>query len=97
MTKITTKEVQHLAELSSLRLDTEELNEITDELERILEYVDQLAELNTDGVEPTYQVTGLENVDRQDVTEATLVSREQLLDLAPGGSVNHQIKVPKVL
>ena len=97
MTNITTKEVQHLAELSSLRLDTEELNEITDELERILGYVDQLAELNTDGVEPTYQVTGLENVSRPDETEDSGVSREQLLELAPGGSVNSQIKVPKVL
>lgn len=97
MTNITTEEVQHLAELSSLRLDTQELNEITNDLEQILGYVDQLAELNTDGVEPTYQVTGLENVGRDDIAEASLVSREILLDLAPGGSANGQIKVPKVL
>lgn len=97
MTNITTKEVQHLAELSSLRLDTEELNELTDELEAILGYVDQLAELDTDGVEPTYQVTGLENVGRQDVVVEAQVSRQQLLDLAPDGFKNNQIKVPKVL
>lgn len=97
MTNITTKEVQHLAELSSLRLDAEELKGITGELERILQYVDKLAELDTTGVEPTYQVTGLENVGRDDVVVESPVSREQLIELAPDGSKNSQIKVPKVL
>ncbi len=97
MTNITTDQVQHLAELSSLRLNTEELTEITAELERILGYVDQLAELDTDNVEPTYQVTELANVGRADEVVAATVTRQQLLELAPGGYKNNQIKVPKVL
>lgn len=96
MTTISRDDVLHLAQLSSLALDDNELVDLQADLERILGYVAQLGELNTDGVEPTYQVTDLENVWRHDEVIDYGVTREQLLALAPA-SQDNQVKVPKVL
>lgn len=95
-TSVTHDDVLHLAQLSSLQLTTEELTSLQHELTNILEYVAQLDELDTTGVEPTYQVTDLENVWREDVVAKSKADREALLDLAPA-AINNQIKVPKVL
>jgi aspartyl-tRNA(Asn)/glutamyl-tRNA(Gln) amidotransferase subunit C len=95
-TSVTHDDVLHLAQLSSLQLTTEELTSLQHELTSILEYIAQLDELDTTGVEPTYQVTDLENVWREDVVAKSNADREALLDLAPA-SINNQIKVPKVL
>jgi len=96
MSTITTDDVQHLAQLSNLLLSDEEVSSLRDDLGEILEYIDQLSELDTTGVEPTYQVSGLENVWRSDVVKQDPETREQLLALAPDWAEN-QIKVPKVL
>ena len=96
MTQISSDDVQHLAQLSSLQLGDNEVEALRMDLENILSYIDQLGTLDTDGVEPTYQVTGLENVWREDVITDDGVSGEQLVSLAPESKEN-QIKVPKVL
>lgn len=96
MTEITTTEVQHLARLSSLQLSDDEVAELRQDVQNILNYVDQLAELDTEGVDPTYQVTDLQNVWREDKIDTYGVGREALLELAPEVEAN-QIKVPKVL
>jgi aspartyl-tRNA(Asn)/glutamyl-tRNA(Gln) amidotransferase subunit C len=95
MTQLTRDDVQHLAQLSSLELSDEELDGLTGDLERIVGYIEQLSELDTTGVEPTYQVTDLENVWRDDTVQEG-VSPDALLALAPD-SHDNQIKVPKVL
>jgi len=95
MTVISNDDVQHLAQLSSLSLQDEEIDRLRQDLTQIVSYFDQLAELDTDGVEPTYQVTGLENVWRDDVVETPAVSRDDLLRLAP--TKDNQLKVPRVL
>lgn len=81
--------------MSSLQLADDELDNLRGDLEAILGYVEQLGELDTTGVEPTYQVTGLENVMRGDEVEHD-VAQEDLLALAPL-SKDNQIQVPKVL
>ena len=96
MTDISREDVQHLAQLSSLALSDQEIDNLRIDIGNILGYVDQLAELNTDGVEPTYQVTDLENVWRSDEIDDYGLGRDELLALAPE-SENGQIKVPKVL
>ncbi len=93
MTSISNDDVQRLASLSGLQLTNEELGGLG--LENIIKYIEQLGELDTSGVEPTYQVTGLENVWRSDEVVAEL-DRETLLSLAPEQQ-NHQVKVPQVL
>ena len=88
-------DVQHLAALSSISLSDDEAISLASDLENIIKYIEQLSELDTTGVEPTYQVTGLKNVFRDDKIEQQ-ISREDLLDLAPDQK-NNQMKVPKVL
>lgn len=95
-TTISRDDVLHLAQLSSLQLSDDEVESLQGDLGSILEYVKQLGELDTSGVEPTYQVTDLENVWRKDTEQKHPADREKLLALAPD-SAQHQIKVPKVL
>jgi aspartyl-tRNA(Asn)/glutamyl-tRNA(Gln) amidotransferase subunit C len=96
MTQISTKEVQHLAQLSSLQLDDEESENLRTDLENIVGYIEQLSELDTTGVQPTYQVTDLQNVWREDTVDNYDIASNDLLALAPDMEAN-QIKVPKVL
>jgi len=96
MTQITRDDVLHLAQLSSLELNDDEIDALQIDISNILGYVNQLSKLDTSGVEPTYQVTGLQNVWRDDNIIDYGISREELLALAPE-SANNQIKVPKVL
>ena len=95
MTTISTSDIQHLASLSSLALADDEVDGLRQDLENIIGYIEQLGELDTSGVEPTYQVTGLENVWREDEVQSG-VSREVLLNLAPEKQ-NSQGKGPQVL
>ena len=96
MTDISRDDVLHLAQLSNLQLADDEIDALQQNIGDILGYVAQLGELNTTGVEPTYQVTGLENVGREDVVMPSDVTRDQLLALAPE-QYSGQVKVPKVL
>ena len=96
MSTITTDDVRHLAQLSNLQISDDEVDNLRGDLENILGYIEQLGELDTTGVAPTYQVTGLENVWRDDEVQAASVTREQLLKLAPEQAAS-SVKVPKVL
>lgn len=96
MSTITNDDVRHLAQLSSLQMSDAEVESLRADIEKIINYINQLDELYTDGVEPTYQVTGLQNVWRDDEIIDSSVSRRQLLALAAEQSDNC-VKVPKVL
>lgn len=81
---LTKKEVEHIALLARLGLKEEEIEKYGNQLSSILEYVEQLQEVNTDGVEPTAQVTGLENVMRLDEIQACdQATMKKLVELAP--------------
>lgn len=96
MTHVSRDDVQHLAQLSQLQLNSDEVDSLTTDIEAILGYIEQLSELDTTGVEPSYQVTDLENIWRNDEVDTGEVTREELLARAPA-SEQHQVKVPKVL
>ncbi len=96
MTQISRDDVLHLAQLSSLELNETEIDGLQTDIGNILGYVEQLSKLDTNGVEPTYQVTGLNNVWREDTVINYGVTREELLARAPESDQN-QVKVPKVL
>ncbi len=95
MTQISHDDVLGLARLSGLQLTEDETTALETELSDILGYFEQLGELDTTGVEPTYQVTGLENVWRDDEVKKG-IDQSRLLELAPE-TIDNQIKVPKVL
>jgi aspartyl/glutamyl-tRNA(asn/gln) amidotransferase, C subunit len=95
MTTISTSDIQHLASLSSLALADDEVDGLRQDLKNIIGYIKQLGELDTAGIEPTYQVTGLENVWREDEVQPGIPA-EKLLEMAPEKQ-NNQVKVPQVL
>ncbi len=67
--KLTKKQVQHIANLARLDLTDAELKKYGSQLSDVLNWIDQLKEIDTANIEPTAQVTGLENVLREDVVE----------------------------
>ncbi len=89
------QDVEKVALLARLQLAPEELQQLTGQLARVLEYVDQLAELNTDGVEPLAHAVELTNVFRQDQPQEGL-SRPQALANAPRSDGQFYL-VPAVL
>ncbi|MBQ3309812.1 Asp-tRNA(Asn)/Glu-tRNA(Gln) amidotransferase subunit GatC [Candidatus Saccharibacteria bacterium] len=94
--KITSVEIDHLAELSNFSLSEQEKQNLGQDLENIIGYISQLDELDTKDVEPTYQVFEMENVWREDEILPQETDRDGLLALAPDAQ-DYQIKVPKVL
>jgi aspartyl-tRNA(Asn)/glutamyl-tRNA(Gln) amidotransferase subunit C len=79
MAKLTREDVLSLARLSRLRLSDEEIEQLRSELSEILDYVETLDKVDVDGMEPTYQVTGLKNVFREDETMDYGYKTEDLL------------------
>ncbi len=78
MSHISTEQIKHIAKLSRLSLHEEEIKLYSSQLSSILEYVEQLSEVNTDNVEPLSNVTGLDNVIREDVIVQNIVSHEDI-------------------
>lgn len=94
--EIKREDILHLASLSNLSLTDEEVESLGKDLQDIIKYISQLDELDTENVEPTYQVFEMENVWRDDEIIDQGVSREELLALSEE-SRDNQIEVPKVL
>lgn len=91
------QQIEHIAKLARLELTEEELEKYGAQLSGVLDYIGQLNEVNTDGVEPTAQVTGLENIFRQDViSECAEDIINDALHQAPELE-GRQIKVKRVL
>ena len=94
--EINSENIRHLAELSDFALSEEEIESLGGDLKNIIKYISELDELDTDGVEPTYQVFEMENVWRPDEIISQEATREDLLKLTQNEKDN-QIKVPRVL
>ncbi len=94
--KITREEILHLAKLSDFDLEESEIDGLSKNLEDIIGYISELNTLDTEGVEPTYQVFEMENVWRDDEILPQEATREELLALTKE-QAQDQIKVPKVL
>lgn len=78
------EQVNHIAELARIRLSEEEVESFRLQLSSILEYVGQLAECRTDGVEPMAHAAPLLNVTREDeVSACDSATRERLLAAFP--------------
>lgn len=71
-------DVKHIAKLANLPLSKDEEEKFEKQLAETLEYVSVLNEINTKNVEPTSQVTGLENVTREDETTPSLSQEDAL-------------------
>lgn len=92
---VTLKDVDHVASLARLSFSDEEKVKLTEQLNTILAYMDQLNTLDTSGVEPLSHVIELSNVFRED-TLTPSVTQEEALQNAPARS-DKFFKVPKVI
>jgi aspartyl-tRNA(Asn)/glutamyl-tRNA(Gln) amidotransferase subunit C len=95
-TTISKDDVLYVAALAKIAITDEEATKFTKELDAILGYVRQLDTVDTTGLEPTYQVTGLTNITRPDEIINYGTTREDLLKNAPRKRDGY-IEVPKVL
>ncbi len=82
MSKIGVTEVQRLAKLARIALSDEEAARLSVELGNIVSFVEQLAAVDIEDTVPTDQVTGLQDVWREDVVVPS-PPREVLLANAP--------------
>jgi len=73
-------DVLHIAELANLPLKKEEIEKYEKQLSEILAYIEKLKKVKTDDVLETSQVTGLENVTKDDSTIPSLPQNEALLN-----------------
>jgi aspartyl-tRNA(Asn)/glutamyl-tRNA(Gln) amidotransferase subunit C len=71
-------DVKHVAKLANLPLKNDEIEKLESQLEETLEYVARLNEIDTTDINPTSQVTGLENVTREDIQVESLTQEEAL-------------------
>ena len=93
--KITRKIVEDVALLSRLDIPENEIEQVTGQMNSIVEYVDMLSKVNTDGVEATAHVLPLKNVMRSDVVKPSL-PRELALSNAPEQEDGY-FKVAKIM
>lgn len=93
---LTPDDVKHIAKLAKIKLSEDELTEFSGQLSQVLDFFGQLQEVNTDDVEETSQVTGLDNMTREDIVES-VDYMDELLECTPHEVENHSVKIPKIM
>ncbi|HTA82774.1 MAG TPA: Asp-tRNA(Asn)/Glu-tRNA(Gln) amidotransferase subunit GatC [Bacteroidia bacterium] len=93
--KIDSKTVDKLAELARLEFDEASRNEIVNDLNRIVSFVEKLNEIDTSSVEPLIYLTDTTNSMRNDEVNQVITQQEALKN-APKRDSDY-IKVPKVI
>ena len=94
---ISKEKIEHIVKLARIELTEEEKEKFTKELSSILNYVEQLNKVDVAKIKGISQVTGLENVTREDDTKYKIRDmRYKLLKGAPKRKGNY-FKVPKIL
>lgn len=95
--KLTKEQIEHIARLARLELTEEELEKYGNQLSAVLDYVGELSGADVRGIEPTAQVTGLENILRNDeIHQAGESVISESLAQAPEAEEG-QIRVKRVL
>lgn len=96
MADISIDDVREVARLSGFTFSDDEIEVYRGQFQEIIGYFERLSNVDTNGAEPTYQVTGLSNAMREDEVVDYGVSTQELLKNAPMQQEN-QIKVRRVL
>ena len=92
---ITREDVEHISWLASIKIEDEEKDELVEHFNTILEYFQQLDEVDTKGVKPTYRVVDLANIFREDA-DCESFSQDQALMNAPR-TENGYFKSPRIV
>jgi aspartyl-tRNA(Asn)/glutamyl-tRNA(Gln) amidotransferase subunit C len=92
---LTKDEVKHIASLARIGMSEKEVDKFSTDLSSILDWIEQLKEVDISGVEPTAHITGLENKSREDKVQ-NFENKEGISKLFPE-SKNGYDKVKSVL
>ena len=95
MNRITEDQVKKVAELARLKLDNNQVKHHADQIEKILDYINQLEKIDTKDVPCTTRAIEVINVLRVDLNDK-FEDRDELLNLAPSRE-NDFFKVPKII
>jgi aspartyl-tRNA(Asn)/glutamyl-tRNA(Gln) amidotransferase subunit C len=96
---ISREQIEHIAKLARIELTEKEREKFSAELSSILDYIDKLNQVETKATESINQITGLENIVREDVPrkeDTRLDLRDKFIKAAPVKKDNY-FKVPKIL
>ena len=95
MNRITEDQVKKVAELARLKLNSNQVKHHAEQIEKILDYVNQLEKIDTTGVASTTRAIEVINVLRSDANNR-FEDRDELLNLAPDREDDF-FKVPKII
>jgi aspartyl-tRNA(Asn)/glutamyl-tRNA(Gln) amidotransferase subunit C len=90
------EEIHAISKLCKIRLSDAEAESLRNDLEQILNYVDQLASVDTEGVEPCYQVITPDETPLLDDTPSEPLDLKEYLKNAPD-KIGSMIKTPPVI
>lgn len=93
--KLSREMVRHIARLARIKLEPEEEELFSRQLDDILVYMEKLEKLDTTKVEPMFHVVPLQNVTQEDVTRPSL-DREAVLKGAPR-TARGCFRVPEII
>ena len=88
---ITKEEIKHLADMAMLKFSDEELKSFNEELNKVVKFVDKINELDTESIEPTYQINHTQILKDHDVSQ--VLNRDEVLQ----NTVEHQYGYFKIL
>ena len=95
-TKSAAIDVKYVAELARIDLAEEAVEKLQKDMQNIVDYIEQLSELDVTGIEPTAHAAALTNVVREDAAKESF-PRETMLANAPAVLNGVTVKVPQVL
>ena len=95
-TKSAAIDVKYVAELARIDLAEEAVEKLQKDMQNIVDYIEQLSELDVSSIEPTAHAAALTNVVRRDEAQ-TSFPRETMLANAPAVLDGETVKVPQVL
>lgn len=92
---VSKEDVKHIAKLSKLNLTEKELEKYTNELSSIVDFANELSNINVEGIKPTAHILDIKNVFRKDEVQPSY-DREEILKNAPSKDAGC-VSVPKVV
>jgi aspartyl-tRNA(Asn)/glutamyl-tRNA(Gln) amidotransferase subunit C len=93
---ITKEQIEHLAKLARLKLNEEEIKSLTEDLNKILNYVKKIEELNLNNFETLTNIIEKLELRNDEPLDNNKEEREKILANFPRKE-NNYLKVPKIL
>lgn len=95
MSTITKEQVNHIAHLSRLEIQEDEVDGYIEKLEKVVDLFNELNSVDTENIKPTYHVLDLVNVFREDIAQEGM-NREEVLKNSKETEAG-QFKVPTII